>query len=110
MRLILTTERPPANQLAGRRNGQLCGGTDYFGCPCFLLILYWLLMVTTTSCYHKAFGLATWKKLSVFDIVRLSRLPIKQALYFLVAFYPSEDISEFYLKLLLSLTAKWECK
>lgn len=67
-------------------------------------------MVTTISCYHKALGLATWKKLSVFDIVRLSRLPIKQALYLLISFYPSEDITEFHLQLLLTLTAKWECK
>nr|ULF99585.1 MAG: polyprotein [Enterovirus sp.] len=63
-------------------------------------------MVTTISCYHKAFGLATWKKLSVFDIVRLSRLPIKQALYFIISFHPKEEISEFHLQLLLALSTK----
>ncbi len=46
MRLILTAERIPSNQGVVRRNGQLCSGTDYFGCPCFLLFSYWLLMVT----------------------------------------------------------------
>ncbi len=46
MRLILTAEHIPPNQGAVCRNGQLCSGTDYFGCPCFLLFLYWLLMVT----------------------------------------------------------------
>lgn len=61
-------------------------------------------MVTTISCYHKAFGLATWKKLSVFEIVRLSRLPFKQALYLLISFYPAKDITEFHLNLLLTLS------
>lgn len=46
MRLILTAEQIPTRQWAVCRNGQLCSGTDYFGCPCFLLFLYWLLMVT----------------------------------------------------------------
>ncbi len=46
MRLILTAEHIPSNQGAVCRNGQLCSGTDYFGCPCFILFLYWLLMVT----------------------------------------------------------------
>lgn len=46
MRLILTVERIPSIQGVVRRNGQLRSGTDYFGCPCFLLFLYWLLMVT----------------------------------------------------------------
>lgn len=49
MRLILTAERTPPTQGVVRRNGQLCSGTDYFGCPCFLLFLYWLLMVTITE-------------------------------------------------------------
>lgn len=46
MRLILTAEHVPLIQEVACRNGQLCSGTDYFGCPCFLLFLYWLLMVT----------------------------------------------------------------
>lgn len=46
MRLIPTAEQMPANQRVVCRNGQLCSGTDYFGCPCFLLFLHWLLMVT----------------------------------------------------------------
>ncbi len=46
MRLIPTAEHAPSNQGAACRNGQLCSGTDYFGCPCFFLFLYWLLMVT----------------------------------------------------------------
>lgn len=46
MRLILTAEHMPSIQGVVCRNGQLCSGTDYFGCPCFLLFLYWLLMVT----------------------------------------------------------------
>lgn len=46
MRLILTAEQIPTSQWAVCRNGQLCSGTDYFGCPCFFLFLYWLLMVT----------------------------------------------------------------
>ncbi len=46
MRLILTAEHMPTNQWVVCRNGQLCSGTDYFGCPCFFLFSYWLLMVT----------------------------------------------------------------
>ncbi len=46
MRLILTAEHVPSIQRVACRNGQLCSGTDYFGCPCFFLFLYWLLMVT----------------------------------------------------------------
>lgn len=46
MRLILTAEHMPSAQGVVCRNGQLCSGTDYFGCPCFFLFLYWLLMVT----------------------------------------------------------------
>lgn len=46
MRLILTAEHMLTNQWVVCRNGQLCSGTDYFGCPCFLLFLCWLLMVT----------------------------------------------------------------
>lgn len=46
MRLILTAEQTLTNQWAVCRNGQLCSGTDYFGCPCFLIFLNWLLMVT----------------------------------------------------------------
>lgn len=46
MRLILTAEHTPSIQGAVCRNGQLCSGTDYFGCPCFLLFSLWLLMVT----------------------------------------------------------------
>lgn len=46
MRLILTAEHIPSIQKAVCRNGQLCSGTDYFGCPCFLLFFHWLLMVT----------------------------------------------------------------
>lgn len=46
MRLILTAEQTLAYQRVVCRNGQLCSGTDYFGCPCFLLFLHWLLMVT----------------------------------------------------------------
>lgn len=107
MRLILTTERPPANQLAGRRNGQLRGGTDYFGCPCFLLILYWLLMVTTTSCYHKAFGLAIRKELTVCSLIALSRFPLRKALYLLVSFYKLKNISSAHLELLVQLHQLW---
>ncbi len=46
MRLILTAEHVPPIQEVACRNGQLCSGTDYFGSPCFLLFLHWLLMVT----------------------------------------------------------------
>lgn len=46
MRLIPTAEHVPSNQRVACRNGQLCSGTDYFGCPCFLFNFYWLLMVT----------------------------------------------------------------
>ncbi len=46
MRLILTVEHMPLIQGVVCRNEQFRSGTDYFGCPCFLLFLYWLLMVT----------------------------------------------------------------
>lgn len=46
MRLILTAEHAPPSQGVACRNGQLCSGTDYFGCPCFFLFQHWLLMVT----------------------------------------------------------------
>ncbi len=54
MRLILTIEQAAATQQPACRNAQVNGETDYFGCPCFLLFLSWLLMVTIRDCYHKA--------------------------------------------------------
>lgn len=47
MRLIPTSERPPTNPWEGRRNGQLGGGTDYFGFGVFPYFHLLRFMVTT---------------------------------------------------------------
>lgn len=98
MRLILTAEQILTHQWAVCRNGQLCSGTDYFGCPCFLLFLYWLLMVTI----ERLLPYSYW----------VGHLVTNRAIvYLFVGFVPLdfEALKTLYLIILFN-TSKWELR
>ena len=98
MRLILTAEHMLAYQLVVRRNGQLCSGTDYFGCPCFLLFLYWLLMVTIERLLPYSFWIG-------------HPVTNRAIIYLFVGYIPLnlKELKTLNFILLLN-TAKWELK
>lgn len=98
MRLILTAEHMPLIQRVVCRNGQLCSGTDYFGCPCFLLFLHWLLMVTI----ERLLPYSYWIGHPVTN---------RAIVYLFVGFIPLDKTSFNTLCYIIRLnTAKWEHK
>ncbi len=98
MRLILTAEHVPSSQRVACRNGQLCSGTDYFGSPCFLLFLHWLLMVTI----ERLLPYSYWIGHPVSN---------RAIVYSFVGFVPLNLTVITTLKLILQFnTAKWEHK
>ncbi len=98
MRLILTAEQALADQRAACRNGQLRSGTDYFGCPCFLFPLHWLLMVTI----EKLLPYSYWSGHPVTN---------RAIIYLFVGFVPLNLKVVKTLNLILLLNkAKWELK
>ncbi len=98
MRLILTAEHILLLQGAVCRNGQLCSGTDYFGCPCFLLTYHWLLMVTI----ERLLPYSYWIGHPVSN---------RAIVYLFAGFIPLtvKDIQTLYLIIQLN-TVKWELK
>ena len=98
MRLILTAEHMPSTQGVLCRNGQLCSGTDYFGCPCFLLFSYWLLMVTI----ERLLPYSYWIGHPVSN---------RAIIYLFVGFIPLNLKEVKTLQLIIQLnTAKWELR
>ncbi len=98
MRLIPTAEHTLSSQRVVCRNGQLCSGTDYFGCPCFILFLYWLLMVTI----ERLLPYSYWIGHPVTN---------RAIIYLFVGFIPLslKEVKTLHYILILN-TAKWERK
>lgn len=91
MLLILTSERVRTIQCCYVVTRKLEAEQTTFGTPCFLLLLYYLMVTIAKIC-------------------DLATLPLNIALYYLIAFYKTSDIPNSYIDLLVFLCLKNKLK